>query len=118
MTIFDPIDSDPSGFDPSGFDPSAFDLQGILAQAQSLQSQFERAQADLAARDITGSSGGGLVEAMVTGTGELKALRIAAEVCDPDDTETLADLIVAAVRDANSRASAVAKATMPPLPGF
>ncbi|MDR1237023.1 MAG: YbaB/EbfC family nucleoid-associated protein [Propionibacteriaceae bacterium] len=90
----------------------------MLAQAQSLQSQFERAQADLAARDITGSAGGGLVEATVAGTGELKALRIAAEVCDPNDTETLADLIVAAVRDANSRAAEVARATMPSLPGF
>ncbi|HEY3411336.1 MAG TPA: YbaB/EbfC family nucleoid-associated protein, partial [Propionicimonas sp.] len=38
------------------------------------------------------------------------------EACDPEDTETLADLIVAAVRDANNQAMALAQATMPPMP--
>ncbi|MDR1431456.1 MAG: YbaB/EbfC family nucleoid-associated protein [Propionibacteriaceae bacterium] len=110
--------NDPIGAGLGGFDPSTFDFQGILAQAQSLQSQFERGQAELAARDIVGSSGGGLIEATVSGTGELKALSISPQACDPDDTQLLADLIVAAIRDANSRAARVAEATLPPMPGF
>lgn len=98
------------------FDPGGFDLQGLMAQAQALQDQLERAQAELANQQVTGSSGGGLVEATVTGTGELVALVIKPEAADPDDTETLADLVVAAVRDANARAMALAQATMPPMP--
>lgn len=98
------------------FDPSGFDLQGLMAQAQALQDQLERAQAELANQHVTGSAGGGLVEATVTGTGELVGLTIKPEAADPEDTETLADLVVAAVRDANARAMALAQATMPPMP--
>ena len=48
--------------------------------------------------------------------GELVGLLIKPEACDPEDTETLADLIVAAVRDANIQAMALAQATMPQMP--
>ena len=98
------------------FDPGSLDLSPLMAQAQALQDQLERAQAELADQRVTGSSGGGLVEATVSGTGELLALTISPEVVDPSDTETLADLVVAAVRDANNRATAVAQASMPPMP--
>ncbi len=98
------------------FDPGSIDLQGLLSQAQAMQDQLEQAQAELAQRTVTGTSGGDLVEATVTGTGELVGLVIKPEACDPADTETLADLIVAAVRDANHQAMALAQATMPPLP--
>jgi len=98
------------------FDPSSLDLNALLAQAQAMQSQLEAAQADLANKTVQGSSGGGLVEATLTGTGELVGLKISPEVCDPTDTETLADLVVAAVRDANNQAMALAQATMPPIP--
>lgn len=98
------------------FDPSSLDLNALLAQAQAMQNQLEAAQADLANMTVHGTAGGGLVEATLTGTGELVGLKISPEACDPTDTETLADLIVAAVRDANQQAMAVAQATMPPLP--
>jgi DNA-binding YbaB/EbfC family protein len=98
------------------FDPSSLDLNALLAQAQAMQSQLEAAQADLANQTVTGSAGGGLVEATLTGTGELVGLKISPEACDPTDTETLADLVVAAVRDANHQAMALAQATMPPIP--
>jgi DNA-binding protein, YbaB/EbfC family len=98
------------------FDPSSLDLNALLAQAQAMQNQLEAAQADLANKTVSGSAGGGLVEATLTGTGELVALKISPEACDPADTETLADLIVAAVRDANHQAMALAQATMPPIP--
>lgn len=98
------------------FDPSSLDLNALLAQAQAMQSQLEAAQADLANQTVTGSAGGGLVEATLTGTGELVGLKISPDACDPTDTETLADLVVAAVRDANHQAMALAQATMPPIP--
>ena len=98
------------------FDPRSLDLNALLAQAQAMQNQLEAAQADLANMTVHGTAGGGLVEATLTGTGELVGLKISPEACDPTDTETLADLIVAAVRDANQQAMAVAQATMPPLP--
>lgn len=98
------------------FDPGGIDLQGLMAQAQAMQNQLEQAQAELAAKTVTGTAGGDLVEATLTGTGELVGLVIKPEACDPDDTETLADLIIAAVRDANHQATALAQATMPPIP--
>ena len=98
------------------FDPGGLDLQALLAQAQAMQDQMEQAQAALASRTVKGSAGGDLVEATLTGTGELVGLVIKPEACDPEDTETLADLIVAAVRDANVQAMALAQATMPPMP--
>jgi DNA-binding YbaB/EbfC family protein len=98
------------------FDPGSIDLQGLLNQAQAMQDQLEHAQAALAEKRVTGTAGGDLVEATLTGTGELVGLVIKPEACDPTDTETLADLIVAAVRDANHQAMALAQATMPPMP--
>jgi nucleoid-associated protein EbfC len=98
------------------FDPGSMDLTSLLAQAQELQAQLEQAQAELGAQRVTGTAGGGLIEATVTGTGELTGLVIKPEAVDPTDTETLADLIVAAVRDANHQALALAQATMPPMP--
>ena len=105
-----------TGSEPANFDPSSLDLQGLLAQAQAMQDQLERAQSELSEMSVTGSAGGGLVQATVSGTGELTGLVIAPDACDRDDTETLADLILAAVRDANAKAMEVARATMPPLP--
>jgi DNA-binding YbaB/EbfC family protein len=98
------------------FDPGSIDLQGLMAQAQAMQDQLEQAQAALAEKRVKGTAGGDLVEATVTGTGELVGLVIKPEACDPTDTETLADLIVAAVRDANHQAMALAQAAMPPMP--
>ena len=58
------------------FDPGSMDLTSLLAQAQELQVQLEYAQAELAAKTVTGTAGGGLIEATVSGTGELVGLVI------------------------------------------
>ena len=94
-----------------------FDMSNLLAQAQAMQSQLMEAQADLEGQEIEGSAGGGLVTALVSGTGELLSLDIKKEAVDPDDTETLADLIVAAVRDDSENAKQAAAAAMGPLAG-
>lgn len=92
-------------------------MQAILQQAQKMQEQLISAQQQLADAEVEGSSGGGLVKATVSGSGELKALAIDPKAVDPDDVETLADLVVAAVRDAGSNAQKLAEQTMGPLAG-
>ena len=94
-----------------------FDMSDLLAQAQAMQSQLMEAQANLENQEIEGTAGGGLVTALVSGTGELLSLTINPQAVDPDDTETLADLIVAAVRDASENAKEVAARAMGPLAG-
>ena len=85
-------------------------------KTQSLRLRLQRAQQELAAATFTGDVGGGLVEASVTGTGELTGLVIKPEAIDPDDTEALADMIIAAVRAANGKAQEAASRAMPQLP--
>lgn len=94
-----------------------FDMSDLLAQAQAMQNQLMEAQANLESQEIEGSAGGGLVTALVSGTGELLSLTIKQEAVDPDDTETLADLVVAAVRDASENAKEAAARAMGPLAG-
>jgi nucleoid-associated protein EbfC len=79
-----------------------FDMGQLLQQAQRMQEQLLSAQQDLSESEATGSAGGGLVRATVTGAGELTDLQLDPSVVDPDDVETLADLIIAAVRDAHA----------------
>lgn len=93
------------------------DMSGLLAQAQAMQQQLFQAQQELADTTVEGSAGGDLVIATVTGASELVGLTIKPEAVDPEDTETLADLIVAAVRNANSQAQALAAAKLGPLAG-
>ena len=97
--------------------PEGGDMSGLLAQAQAMQAQLMSAQQELAEATVEGSAGGDVVTATVTGAGELVGLVIKPEAVDPEDTETLADLVLAAVRDANTRAQALAAAKLGPLAG-
>ncbi len=92
-------------------------MQQLMKQAQKMQAQLEAAQAELAETQVEGSAGGGLVKATVTGAGELLALVIDPKAVDPEDVETLADLVVAAVRDANGNASALQEQKLGPVGG-
>ena len=80
----------------------------LLKQAQQMQQQLVAAQEELARTEVTGSAGGGLVSATMTGSGELTALTIAPAAVDPDDLETLQDLVVAALHDAKRAADELA----------
>jgi DNA-binding YbaB/EbfC family protein len=82
-----------------------------------MQQQLAAAQAELAETEVAGSAGGGLVTAKVTGSGELLAVTISPDAVDPDDIETLQDLVVAAVRDATRNAGELASAKLGPLTG-
>ena len=92
-------------------------MQDLLKQAQKMQQQMMAAQEELAQAEVEGSAGGGLVVAKVSGVGELTGLTIDPKAVDPDDVETLADLVVAAVRDATSNAQSLQQEKMGPLAG-
>jgi DNA-binding YbaB/EbfC family protein len=72
----------------------------MMRQAQKFQAEMAATQEALAAETVEASVGGGMVKAVVTGTGELQSITIAPEVVDPDDIEMLEDLVVAAVTEA------------------
>ena len=93
------------------------DMSGLLAQAQAMQEQLLNAQRELAEATVEGTSCGDLVTATVSGAGELLGLVIKPEAVDPEDTETLADLVLAAVRDATGKSQALAAAKLGPLAG-
>ena len=101
-----------------GTEGGGFDMNSLLAQAQAMQAQMQNAQAELATKTVTGSAGGDLVRVTMTGSGELTEVLIDPKAVDPDDTETLGDLVVAAVRDANNQVQALAAAAMPQIPGL
>ena len=92
-------------------------MSQLLQQAQKMQQALADAQQQLATSEVTGSAGGGLVTATMTGNGDVVALTIAPAAVDPDDVETLQDLVVAAVRDAKRAVDELAASTMGPLAG-
>ena len=92
-------------------------MGALLKQAQQMQQQLVAAQEEMARTEVTGTAGGGLVSATMTGSGELTALTIAPAAIYPDDIETLQDLVVAAVRDAKRAADELAAEKMGPLAG-
>jgi nucleoid-associated protein EbfC len=97
------------------------DMQQLLAAAQQMQEQLMTAQQELAETEVQGTAGGGLVTAQVNGQGELVDLSIAPEVIDPADpaetAQTVADLVLAAVRDAYRAAGDLQQQKMGPLAG-
>jgi hypothetical protein len=95
------------------------DMQQLLAAAQQMQHQLMSAQQELADTEVEGTAGGGLVTATVNGQGELVDLTISAaaiDVTDPADTaQSVADLVLAAVRDACRAAGDLQQEKMGPL---
>jgi nucleoid-associated protein EbfC len=90
-------------------------MQALLEQAQKMQQDLARAQQELAEEVVEGTAGGGLVKAVVSGAGELRSLEIDPKAVDPEDTETLADLVVAAIHNANAAANQLQQTKLGPL---
>jgi hypothetical protein len=88
-----------------------------MKQAQKMQEQIQAAQAELAATEVTGTAGGGLVTVTMQGSGEITGVQIDASVVDADDVDTLQDLVVAAARDAHRAVGELANDKMGPLAG-
>jgi DNA-binding YbaB/EbfC family protein len=90
-------------------------MQQLMKQAQKMQQQMAAAQEELAAAELTGTAGGGLVTVTVSGAGEVKAISIDPKAVDADDIETLEDLVLAALHNAAEAARALTDKTMGPL---
>ncbi|HEV8656675.1 MAG TPA: YbaB/EbfC family nucleoid-associated protein [Candidatus Limnocylindria bacterium] len=73
------------------------DLQKM---AREMQANMAKAQEDLAAATVEGTAGGGAVVVVLTGTQDIKTVKIQKDAVDPDDVETLQDLVLAAFTDA------------------
>jgi DNA-binding YbaB/EbfC family protein len=89
-----------------------------------MQEQVAQAQAELAAAELTGTAGGELVTVVVTGLGEFRSVKIDPRAVDPDDVETLEDLVLAALHNAAEAQRELTEQKMGPatggmsLPGF
>lgn len=80
-------------------------MQSMLRQAQKMQEDMAAMQQELETREYTAAAGGGAVSATVNGSHQVTALHINPEVIDPDDAEMLADLVMAAVNEAQRQAA-------------
>ncbi len=85
-----------------GFVPG--NMNNMLKQAQRMQRQMEEKQAELEEKEYTAAAGGGAVEATVTGKKLLTKLTISPDAVDPEDVETLQDMVIVAVNGALSKA--------------
>ena len=97
--------------------PGQPNLQMIMEQAQRMQEQLIAAQAELAAAEVTGQAGNGLVQVTMTASGDVRGVRIDPKVVDPDDVDTLQDLVVGALHDAARAAQELQAEKMGPLAG-
>ncbi|MBF6173328.1 YbaB/EbfC family nucleoid-associated protein [Nocardia blacklockiae] len=93
------------------------DMQALLAQAQQMQQAVMAAQAELAEAEVEGEAGGGLVKVTVKATGEIQSLTIDPKVVDPEDVDTLQDLVVGAINAATANAQQLAAEKLGPLAG-
>ncbi len=84
------------------------DIMGMMGKVKEMQAKMEQMQADIAALDIEGKSGGGLVSVRLNGKGDMLGLKIDPSLFKEDDVEILEDLIIAAHQDAKGKAEAMA----------
>lgn len=88
---------------PKGMGGGPQNMNAMIKQAQKMQEDMEALQADLDEREYDISAGGGMVSLKINGKKEVLSMDINPEIVDPDDTETLADIIIAAVNEGIKR---------------
>ena len=88
------------------------DMQQLMAQAQQMQQQMMAAQESLAKKTYEGTAGGGVVKAVVKGTGEVLSIAFEPAALDPDDPEMAGDLAVAALNQAFGAMAADAEGSL------
>jgi DNA-binding YbaB/EbfC family protein len=79
------------------------DLMKMMKQAQELQGRMQQMQAELAALEVSGQSGAGLVKVTLNGKGEMRAVKIDPSLLKPEDAEMVEDLVIAAFQDAKGK---------------
>src|SRR4051794_17176248 len=88
------------------------DLNKLMQQAQQMQEDMQKAQEEMAKETVEGTAGGGAVSVKATGTGKILEIKIKKEAVDPEDVETLEDLVLAAVNSALQAAEELPKSKM------
>ncbi len=91
------------GFSGAGMNTNK-NVSNVIKQAQKMQEEMERVQAELEAKEISASAGGGMIDVTVNGKKEILSIKIKPDVVDPDDVETLEDLVMVAVNEAIKKA--------------
>ena len=92
-------------------------MQSMLKQAQKMQEDMAAKQAELEEREYDVSAGGGVVNVKINGKREILSVKLAEEIVDPDDIETLEDLVVAAVNEAIKKVDAISSEEMGKITG-
>ena len=88
---------------PKGMGGGPQNMQSMIRQAQKMQEDMAAKQAELDVREYDVSAGGGVVNVKINGKREILSIELAPEIVDPDDIETLSDILVAAVNEAIKR---------------
>ncbi len=102
---------------PQGMGGGPSNMQSMLKQAQKMQEEMAEKQAELEEREYDVSAGGGVVNVKINGKKEILSVKIDPEVVDPDDVETLEDLIVAAVNEAIKKVETISSEEMSKITG-
>ena len=102
---------------PQGMGGGPQNMSAMIKQAQKMQEDMAALQADLDAREYDISAGGGMVEVKINGKKEVLSIHIKPEIVDPDDVETLEDIMVAAVNEAIKRVETTNESEMQKLTG-
>lgn len=92
------------GFSGSGMNAGKNNMNSVIKQAQKMQEEMERVQGELEEKTVEAAAGGGAVKAVVSGKKQIVSLTIDPEAVDPEDVETLQDMITLAVNEAISKA--------------
>ena len=93
------------------------DIMKMMKQASQLQSKMQQMQQDLAALEVEGQSGGGMVSVRINGKFDTRAIKIDPSLLKPEDAEMLEDLIIAALSDAKAKAENEIQAKMQEVTG-
>lgn len=102
---------------PQGVGGGPSNMQSMIKQAQKMQEEMAEKQAELEEREYDVAAGGGVVNVKINGKKEILSVKIDPEVVDPDDVETLEDLIVAAVNEAIKKVEEVSANEMQKITG-
>ena len=102
---------------PKGMGGGPQNMNALIKQAQKMQEDMEALQADLDEREYDISAGGGVVTVKISGKKEILSIDIKPEIVDPDDIETLSDILVAAVNEAIKRVEETNSAEMSKITG-
>ncbi len=102
---------------PKGMGGGPQNMNAMIKQAQKMQEDMETKQAELEEREYDISAGGGVVGVKINGKKEILSIDIKPEIVDPDDIETLSDILVAAVNEAIKRVEEVNSAEMAKITG-